>query len=538
MKLQQTPTPKLNINAQHEQKRNTSQPKFTGAEVLSPFLMFLETNQAWGATAIDLSSMVIPRTAVDFTRGRDAGIETGRREAASTINTSLIGAYGLAAAGIFAHNVSKRFDIKANKMFFNDKMLEILGQTNIEHGNIKTSENNLNNYLNEIFGNARGFNPLFEDEKLIDKKGWVGLDNATQEKVIKKLTEELKSGTEKISEETKAYLKAIIGVSTGASGKFKIEKTVNGKPEMVVSSLDDFIENVYKISKAFMNDKVAQTFNAKNIDQNIFIKAMKKLNAKTSILGLAIASLIGISAQPFNMYLTKKKTGKEGFVGVEGREPDKSNGFKILKTAIATTVALGVLAAIGKNPSEIFRKVQFKGIIPVIDQFKLVYGMTIVSRLFSARDKNELRESSIKDSLGFANWFILGGFVSKLVAAGVEKLDKFKGEKFIRYNEAENGKGWFNWLTKSSITSYEEALHTGLKKAGISTIKAGGLAKTFKEMLKEAPEATKTKIKYLQVIQLAGYLYSGLVLGLGIPKLNIAITNAMEKKNKKVSPQK
>jgi len=537
MKLQQTLTPKLNIQTQNDRKSNYQQPNFTGMEALSPFLMFLETNQAWGATAIDLSSMVIPRTVVDFTRSRDAGIETGRREAASTINTSLIGAYGLAAAWLFSNAINKKFDIKANKMFFNDKMLEILGQTNIEHGNIKNSDKNLNSYLGEIFENIKAFNPHFENGKLIDEKGWIAIDKTTQTDVIKKLSKELNSCSEKISKETKAYLKALISTSTGASSKFKLEKEIGGKSHVSVSSLDDFVENIYKISKSFMNDKVAQTFNIKNIDQNVFIKDIKKLNGKTSVLGLAIAGLMGVSAQPLNMYLTKKKTGKDGFVGVEGREPDKTNEFKILKTSIAAIASLGVLLAIGKKPSEIFRKVQFKGIIPVIDQFKLIYGMTIVSRLLSARDKNELRESSIKDSLGFTNWFILGGFVSKLAAVGIEKLDKFKGEKFIRYNEIENGKGWFNWLTKSSIVSYEETLHAGFKKAGISTIKADGIAKTFKEMLKEAPKSVKTKINYLQLIQLAGYLYSGIALGLGVPKLNIAITNALEKKNKKI-PQK
>lgn len=532
MKLQQTLTPKLNIQNQNDPKGIHYQPKFTGAEVFSPFLMFLETNQAWGATAIDLSSMVIPRTAVDFTRGRDAGIETGRREIASSINTSSIGAYGLIAAWLFSHAINKRFDIKANKMFVNDKMLEILGQTNIEHKNIKVSDRNLNNYLSEIFENIRAFNPHFENKKLVDEKGWLEIDKQTQETVIKKLIAELKSGPEKISKETKAYLKALITDSTGASSKFKIEKVIGKKSQISVSSLDDFIDNIYKISKMFMNDKVAKTFNVNTINQNRFIKEMKNLNKKTSIIGLAMAGLIGVSVQPLNVYLTKMKTGKEGFVGVKGRKSDKSNGFKILKGAIAAVATLGVFLSIGKRPGEIFRKVQFKGIVPVIAQFKLVYGATIVSRLLSARDKNELRESSIKDSLGFTNWFILGGFVSKLVAMGVEKLDKFKGEKFIRYNEAENGKGWFNRLTKSSIATYEETLHTDFKKAGISTIKANGMAKTFKELLKEAPKATKTKIKYLEMIQMAGYLYSGLALGLGVPKLNIAITNAFEKNGK------
>ena len=38
-----------------------------------------------------------------------------------------------------------------------------------------------------------------------------------------------------------------------------------------------------------------------------------------------------MSIQPINIYLTKKKTGSDGFVGVEGRSKDNSVGFKVLK---------------------------------------------------------------------------------------------------------------------------------------------------------------------------------------------------------------
>ncbi len=63
---------------QNKQKDNT---KFTGAyEVATTALRWLDTNQAWGANTVDLCSMVIPRTTVDFVnRGPEAGTETARR---------------------------------------------------------------------------------------------------------------------------------------------------------------------------------------------------------------------------------------------------------------------------------------------------------------------------------------------------------------------------------------------------------------------------------------------------------------------------
>lgn len=53
------------------------------------------------------------------------------------------------------------------------------------------------------------------------------------------------------------------------------------------------------------------------------------MNIKRSLIGIGIASAIGVSAQPLNIYLTKKKTGKSGFVG--GGKEDNSTKFKIKK---------------------------------------------------------------------------------------------------------------------------------------------------------------------------------------------------------------
>ena len=44
--------------------------------------------------------------------------------------------------------------------------------------------------------------------------------------------------------------------------------------------------------------------------------------------------------------------------------------------------------------------------------------------------------------------------------------------------------------------------------------------------------AVRRQLKVLNIAQIAGYLYSGLVLGIGIPKLNIYMTNKSEAKRK------
>ena len=176
--------------------------------------------------------------------------------------------------------------------------------------------------------------------------------------------------------------------------------------------------------------------------------------------GLSVPVAIGMSVQPINTYLTKKRTGKEGFVGVEGREPDKSFKFKLVKAAVGFAMTSWMISTILKSPSHLFTKtgsalkellsnLQYKGMVPTLNQFKFIYGMTIFSRILACRDKNELRESSIKDTLGFANWLILGGFVSKLSAKAFDK-------NLINFDEAKYGKGFFNFVTKAVEKTHEE----------------------------------------------------------------------------------
>ena len=57
-----------------------------------------------------------------------------------------------------------------------------------------------------------------------------------------------------------------------------------------------------------------------------------------------------------------------------------------------------------------------------------------------------------------------------------------------------------------------------------------GKALPFKELIKLADKETKGKLRILNIAQVAGYLYSGLVLGIGVPKLNIYMTNKSEAK--------
>ena len=121
------------------------------------------------------------------------------------------------------------------------------------------------------------------------------------------------------------------------------------------------LTNAFKTDNAFAEFKAATKF-----ETNDLLKRLRSMNSTRSKIGLGIATLVGVSTQPINMYLTKKKTGSDGFVGVEGREKDKTHTFKVLKTVMALIFGAGTLSTITTNPRKFASKLQFQGMMPTI----------------------------------------------------------------------------------------------------------------------------------------------------------------------------
>ena len=504
----------------------SSNPNFTGWGDL--FLRFLDTNQAWGATFVDLGFMVLPRTVTDFTRNTDAGIETFRREGMGNANHAMIGLYGTLAGLLFATGINRLFklgknDVKASSIFADSETINLHGQ--IYNEALKSAKDNANanplrDYLKETLKNYEALSP---DENA----KWVKFNSKTIDSVADILESEIRSDGKKLSKDSFNQIRSLLVSDSKVENNYRIVAKAGERLHSSRYDIGSIIGNMFNLGKVFNKQTVIDAFNAAEesaraaankaepIVGNAFLKALKSLNLKRSLLGIGIASAVGISAQPLNMYLTKLKTGNSGFVG--GGEEDKSNAFKLKKGLFATLFGAGVLATIG-NPKNLLKNLQFKGLSPTINQFKFIYGVTIMSRFFAARNDNELKEASFKDILGFANWLLLGNFVQKLVAQGLDK-------SLIK----RDGKGILNWIQNSALKTRDEILFAHL---GEKAFDKNGKALSYQSMVNLADKATKTKLKYIKIAQLAGYLYSGLVLGFGIPKLNIYMTKRrMAKQN-------
>lgn len=499
----------LQIPKKAEKNNKNTAFKGAGTAVLTG-LRGLNNSPAIGACAVDLCSMVIPRTAIEFkNRGPQSGIEAAFREGASCFIHACVGLIGLGAATLLSGKFNQNYGIKAQNIFANGDTI-----------------NNLSNIWKNSQGQREFFDGFLQNIKGLNGTEWKTVSQGVKDDIVNGLvsladkTEQMAkaSGKNKLTlarevKDLKTVILSKVTKDTGAQASFRL----NAGAKEVSASLGELVDNAVVLSNSFKNktkEKLPE-----------FIKALKSNKVASTLLGMGICAALCMSVQPLNRYLTKKRTGQDGFVGVDNKEGDKSKGFKVAKTVAGIGFPLFAMKTIG-NPSSLVSNIQFNSKVPTINQFKFLYGLTIGSRFLSARDGNELRESIIKDTLGFTNWLILGGMVSKLTARALG------GKELINNPVAQDGskkglKYGLKWLTKASVKSFDEVLLPNAKE-----ITKNGKMLKFSELFKKADSATKSKVLKIAGSQIAGYLYSGLVLGVGIAKLNIFITKQIQARKK------
>ena len=121
--------------------------------------------------------------------------------------------------------------------------------------------------------------------------------------------------------------------------------------------------------------------------------------------------------------------------------------------------------------------------------------------------------------------------------------------RVINVKKGTEKSNYFKKMFYANLKTRDEILVQTLAQQGVKTTKEENgkvLAKSFKELMKDLnglkdeaiKKATKKRLRALNWAQISGYAFSGLVLGLGIPNLNIYITNKLDKKRKAEAVQK
>ena len=467
-------------------------PNFTSAMGgLSNALYTLSNNDMLNASFVDIFAMDTPRTIVETkSRGKQAGIEMGFREYTGTFIAEF-------SAAVFAILVSKFIakklnpEIKVNSgSWITNNGLDVF--YDIYNKSDKTPYGYVENVLNSMSGQVGTRTKKFADisqnktKSVIEKLTNLITDKSSDKKVNKKILTEIQDEIIKL---------------LGADNSITIKSGKNEVSSNLTHALRDIVDSGKNI---FFSE-------TKQLPGKIVSK-LKRMNNLRIGIAIPLSMGLAITNQYLNRYLTKKRTGIDNFVGENGyennvkdkNEKKKEKGLWLKKIISAGIFVLMLTKVMGvKKPIDLVKKLEFDGPATSGNAIKTIYGTLILGRIFASKDSTELRETNVRDYLGFLNWLVLGGFVAK----GVGQILNPKQDKL--FNVSKKGTGIKHWLQNVSLKSQKEIIAQG-----------GNV---------------KSNLKKLNIAQMSGIAYSAIMLGVLLPKLNIWMTRGKYNNKQSIS---
>ena len=454
---------------------------------LSKSLYTLSNNDMLNASFVDVFAMDTPRTIVETkNRGKQAGIEMGFREYTGTFIAEFSAAvFAILASKFIAKKLNPEIKVNSGSWITNnglDVFYDIYNKSD------KTPYGYVENLLNSMSGQVGTRTKKFADisqnktKSVIEKLTNLITDKSSDKKVNKKILTEIQDEIIKL---------------LGADNSITIK---SGKNE-VSSNLTHALRDIVDSGKNIFFSKTKQL-------PGKIVSKLKRMNNLRIGIAIPLSMGLAITNQYLNRYLTKKRTGIDNFVGENGyennvkdkNEKKKEKGLWLKKIISAGIFVLMLTKVMGvKKPIDLVKKLEFDGPATSGNAIKTIYGTLILGRIFASKDSTELRETNVRDYLGFLNWLVLGGFVAK----GVGQILNPKQDKL--FNVSKKGTGIKHWLQNVSLKSQKEIIAQG-----------GNV---------------KANLRKLNIAQISGIAYSAIMLGVLLPKLNIWMTRG--KYNKK-----
>ena len=449
---------------------------------LSKTLYTLSNNDMLNASFVDVFAMDTPRTIVETkNRGKQAGIEMGFREYTGTFIAEFSAAlFAVLASKFIAKKITP--DIKVNPhSWITNNGLDVF--SDIYNKSDKTPESYVENVLNSMSG-----------IKGKETKEFSEMDKDKTKPIVEKLTNMI---TDKTTDKTRnkkvlAEVQDEIINLFGADNNITIKGTKNSLSANLTHTLRDIVDSGKNIF-----------FGVNKKESGEIISKLKKMNNLRIGIAIPLSMGLAITNQYLNRYLTKRRTGIDNFVGENDyaqnvafkneKKSEKGLWWKKLLSAGVFVLMLSKVMGV-KKPADFIKKLEFDGPVTSGNTIKTVYGTLILGRIFASKDSTELRETNVRDYLGFLNWLVLGGFVAK----GVGQILDPKQEKL--FNITKKGKGIKHWLKDVSLKSQKEILANG-----------GNV---------------KSNLRKLNFAQISGIAYSTIMLGVLLPKLNIWMTRS------------
>ncbi len=490
-------TPKIHINQNQQQRQNKNKksPSFGNAGAITNFLAGpgiarvlepIKSNPIAEVVALDVGGMIIPRTAIDtIEQNKQYGLETFIDETVPMVFNPF--GPGLVAGAMLTNKGWKGVQAGADSA-------KAMGEA------WKESGGNSEKYTRRVLQDLTSHHGQGKSSKLQGKD----LDD-----LAKRSAELLKNPLEpkKHKKEIGAIADTFTRITGGSSN---IDLDINGK-KVEGTNISRVLNDMHSLGQQMKNRSMDEVPK--------FINEVSDFSKKKTFWG-ALVSIAGMISIPyFNKKFTEARTGKKGYVAYKDFEND--NAPKLHKTekqkeqdqkklnlmkagSVAGILGLMVLSMGGPKtflkPKNLMKKIELKDSMPGMDMIKLIYGSFLAARIGTSRDETEVKNRTVRDYWGFANWLVVGPLVTKGI---INTLDK----KIL--NKPKDS-GFFKW----GIPSFNE-------------IRAKEAAMTAKGVGENA-------IKKMKVVHAGGIIggiaYAVTALGVGLPLLNNWITNTERKK--------
>ncbi|MDD3238341.1 MAG: hypothetical protein PHV37_09635 [Candidatus Gastranaerophilales bacterium] len=483
---------------------NAKKQNFKGlADGLTTVLSGMEAQPMLKVSFVDTVATNVPRTVVDLKTGIPAAIETARREFSGLIVNCLIPSFFvLGVAKLINKPIMHNFkNVDMSKSWADENTIQKLSSI------YKSDEvgKDTHKFVRKTIESLEGFDTdkfhSFVEDGRVDKKNI--------DKAVDILTNTI-TNTNATKKETKTAIGEAYKLLIGETKSAETIRFVGDK-KAFSSNLSDLLRDQVELGRKFLNKNVSD-----NIDD--FAKSAKKMINTKSLIGLGIIMPLAMSMQYINRAITRHKYKQKGApiykdfgkgknTQKEMTTAEKSTFFMEKCAAAGAMIGLATLSMM-KKPS--LKMLQFKGMFPTLDQCRWIATGTFASRMFAAEDKNELRESTVRDLASFSGLYFLGDYAEKAAATLIEKKkpDVHIINKLVADDKTKAlPKRFWNWVKNYKLKSFDEITDV-----------------TSKNMR--------------SVSQLAGLAFSIVSLGIILPRYNRSVTEKKVKREKEMEAAK
>ena len=486
----------LSIN----KKMSSAQPSFKGGGVVDLLVKGVqkcEEHPMLNVSVLDLATAIIPRTIIETTAGSNkkdkdgkpvvdengkqkrhfnwiGGFEALRREGSGLIINCLLPSFIVMGAGtLFNLPVMGKFDKTLINNWANGEAYDKIAKFYAPGAH---SEQDFKNFFMRSILSMEGVDGEAYQKGGIKAFAELLAENPEEIRELKNVNDII----DKINLKPDAEEALNILAKAAHTGEYKQTKQAyrklvdlthisenirfRGEDKYLDNSLASFCKDTPKV----LYGAKKRGIKSDNELAKYFQQAKRLVNWK-SIGGLGLIIPLAISAQPINRWITHKISGRKGAPiyndydeNKEYKEPTREEKLQLLKQKfISIGSMLGVcgLSMIMDKPS-LKSLFQFKGLFPTMDQARIISTATFASRMGAAEDKNELKESTIRDIATFSSFYFLGDYAAKGIASFIEARSKGKVTLINRLKKLDDNANvlqkFWNWAKHTSLKSTDE----------------------------------------------------------------------------------